>query len=272
MRKSRSAAREVLAIVSSCFLFSTTLEAATAVDTELVIMVDAQTSSVSDFDLIIESAARLFERPSLQDAVMNGLTGKMAASVMLFNAPGESMQVSWTELSSVSDFQNFASSVRLISYPNAGGNVNYATAISTGSAQLAGNAFTGTNRQITIIDDATGFYAANATGTKAARDAALASNVDVINAIAFDAQYTETAINNFYTTNVVGGGGTVAVVSTPQGGQKSAQQIALVETGIVGTATSPTAVATAAYLETVPEPSVLLLSGLGAVFLLRRRR
>ena len=258
-------------VVVTAINFSRIAHAAVAVDTELVILVDAQTYSRSDFDLIIDSAARMFEQPSLQDAVMNGLTGKMAASVILYNISGESVRVPWTQLVSTMDFQNFANSVRQISYPNAGGNINYATAISTASSQIAANGYSGTNRQITIIDDATGFYEAGATATRAARDTALSSNVDVINAIAFDAQYRESAVSNFYRANIASPSGTVSVVSTPQGGPKTAAQLLMIQTEIEGTAAQPTVAATALHLQTVPEPSIGLLSICGLLLTLRRQ-
>ncbi len=244
---------------------------AIAVDTELVLMVDAQTYSQSDFDLILDSVARSFENQTFQNAVLNGQTGKMAASVFLFNMPGEQVGIPWMELSSAQDMNFFAQNIRSILYPNSGGNVNYATAISTGASQLNGNNFTGTNRQITLIDDATGFWPADPIGTRFARDAALASGVDVINAIAFDAQYNELAVSEFYNNNFVSPGSQTAVVSTPQGGSKSSSQINTVITAVTGTVSSPTIAATGS-ITAVPEPSALAMAGLSSLLVLRRRR
>ncbi len=242
---------------------------AAAVDTELVLLVDAQTYSQSDFTLILESIASSFEQQAFQEAVLGGTLGKMAASVILFNAPGEQVRVPWVQLSSTLDLNNFAQSVRAIGYPNAGGNISYSSAINTAASQLASNQFQGSTRQITIIDDATGFWAADPNGTLAARNAALATSADVINAIVFDAQYSESAVNSFYGNNVVSpGGGNLAVVSTPQGGNKSLAQIQSVISSVVGTVSQPTVVATAS----VPESSSLILLGLGSFVAFRRRR
>jgi Protein of unknown function (DUF1194) len=241
---------------------------AASVDTELVLLVDAQTYSQSDFVLILESIASSFEQQAFQDAVIHGSLGKMAASVILFNAPGEQIGVSWIELSSTLDLDNFAQSVRAIGYPNAGGNVSYSSAITTAAAQLASNQFTGTTRQITLIDDATGFWAADAAATLAARNAALATSADVINAIVFDAQYSEGAVQNFYNNSVVSPGGNLAVVSTPQGGPKTLSQIQSVIASVTGTVSQPTVTATAA----IPESSSLVLLGLGSLIAFRRRR
>lgn len=241
---------------------------AAAVDTELVLLVDAQTYSQSDFTLILESIAKSFEQQAFQEAVLHGSLGKMAASVILFNAPGEQVRVPWIELSSTLDLNNFAQSVRAIGYPNAGGNISYSSAINTAAAQLASNQFQGTTRQITIIDDATGFWAADPAGTLAARNAALATSADVINAIVFDAQWSESAVTSFYSNVVSPGTGNLAVVSTPQGGNKTVSQIQSVITSVVGTVSQPTVVATAA----VPESSSLILLGLGSFVAFRRRR
>lgn len=249
------------------------IAAATAVDTELVLLVDSQTYSQTDFDLILESTARTFEQQAFQDAVLNGATGKMAASVLLFNANGERVGIPWMELSSRSDLQNFAQSVRAITNPNVGGNVNYASAITTAANQLDWNFFTGTVRQITLIDDATGFYAANPGATQAARNAALASSADIINAIVFDAQYSESAVTNFYNANVVSPGGTLSVVSSPQGGPKTAGQIEGIVTSVTGTTAAPTIEATTQFVASaVPEPSSAALLVLGSLLVVRRRR
>lgn len=236
-----------------------------------MLLVDAQTYSQNDFNLILESVASSFEQPSFQDAVINGQTGKMAASVWLYNLSGEQVGLSWTELTNVADMVSFAQSVRSIAYPNGGGNVSYASALTTAANELATNNYTGSIRQVTLIDDATGFWAADASGTQAARNAALASGVDVINAIAFDAQWQESTVTGFYNANFVSPGGNVSVVSSPQGGPKSAAQIDAIITAVSGNIMVPTMTATKA-VNVVPEPSSLTLIGLGSLLALRRRR
>ncbi|MES2438266.1 MAG: DUF1194 domain-containing protein [Verrucomicrobiota bacterium] len=268
--KSKSFPKRVLGhplLVVAAAMFGSPCEAA-AVDTELVLLVDAQTYSQSDFILILDSIASSFEQQAFQDAVIHGSLGKMAATVILFNAPGEQVGTPWIELSSNLDLNNFAQSVRAIAYPNQGGNVSYSTAISTAAAQLDSNQFTGTTRQITMIDDATGFYEAGAAATLAARNAALATSADVINAIVFDAQYRESAVQAFYNANIVSPGGALSVVSTPQGGAKTSLQIQSVISSVVGTVSQPTVAATAA----VPESSSSILLGLGSLLAFRRRR
>lgn len=238
------------------------------VDTELVILVDAQTYSASDFNLIIENVAQSFERQDFIDSVMNGIYGKMATSVMLYNLSGQQVATTWTELSTPQQFASFAQTVRSITYPNRGGNVSYAAAITAATNSINSSSFVGTTQQITLIDDATGFYSADPAGTLAARNSALAAGVDLINAIVFDAAYRETEIANFYNTNVVNQPGGVTLVSSPQGGPKSSLDLSQISASITTQISEPTIAISA-----VPEPSGFLFMGaamlIGAGF--RRR-
>ena len=244
---------------------------AVSVDTELVVLVDAQASPSSNFGLILEGVAQAFEQQTFIDSVTNGPFGSIAATVVLFNSgSGEAIGIPWMELSSSSDLQNFATSVRNITNPNIGGNVNYASAIATGAAQIASTAFEGTLRQLTVVDDGTGFFAANPSATQSARDAALASSVDVINAVVFDAAFRENAVSNFYNDNIVGGGGALELVANPERQNNAPEVTAAIEVAITETVSQPTIDSNA--LNSVPEPSVSLLSGLAAFALLIRRR
>lgn len=250
-------------LVAACSVY--TAAEASNVDTELVILVDAQTYSQSDFNLILEGVASSFEQPDFYTSVTLGGFGKIASSVMLFNVPGEQVGVTWTELTTQQDFFNFAQSVRNIAYPNTGGNVSYASALTSAAAHFNASPSDGTVQQITLIDDATGFWQVNPGATQAARDGALASGVDVINAMVFDAAYQETAVTNYYNANIVSPNGTVAVVSTPQGGPKSNAEISLATQAISATVAGPT-------LQAVPEPSSSLLMVLSGSLLLGYRR
>ncbi|MEK7950920.1 PEP-CTERM sorting domain-containing protein [Luteolibacter soli] len=237
------------------------------VDTELLILVDAQTYSQSDFNLILDNVAKTFESPSFYAAVtQGGVYGKMASSVMLYNLPTNPVAITWRELTTQQDFFNFANSVRSIAYPNVGWGVSYAAALTSAAASIAASPSNGTTQQITIIDDATGFYQADPAGTKAARNAALASGVDVINAMVFDAAYQEAAVNSFYQANIVSPNGTVSVVSSPQGGPKANSDLNLISGAVQTSVAGPT-------ISAVPEPNTVMALGLaGAAFLMRRRR
>ncbi len=241
------------------------------VDSEIVILVDAQTSSLSDFDLILDGVARTFEQQSFIDTVAAGANGSIAASLVLFNNGNtQTIEIAATQLSSAADLQNFATSVRNVTRSNQGGNVDYAGAIAAGAAEIASSAFEGTVRQLTLIDDGTGFFEANPGSTRAARDTALASSVDVINSVVFDAEFQEQRVTDFYEENIVGAvsgaNGTVAVIGSPQGGTRPQAALDAIEESIQTQLASPTTNA-------VPEPSsALYLLTMAGVILFRRKR
>lgn len=241
--------------------FAASESLATQVDTELVILVDAQTYSASDFNLIIENVAQSFERQDFIDSVMNGIYGKMATSVMLYNLSGQQVATTWAELSTPQQFASFAQTIRGINYPNRGGNVSYAAALTAATQSINSSSFVGTTKQITLIDDATGFYSASPAATLAARNSAVASGVHLINAIVFDAAYRENEISNFYNTNVVNQPGGLRLVSSPQGGPKSSLDLSNISASISDNISEPTMAISA-----VPEPNGFLLMGASVLF------
>ena len=121
------------------------------VDTELVILVNAQTAPTSDFDYIMEGVAQTFEQQSFIDSVVAGPHAKISAMVLFFNAnggAGEVVGIPWMELSSAADMQTFADNARAVAAPSLGWNVNYASAITEGAAQLASSVYQGSLRQM----------------------------------------------------------------------------------------------------------------------------
>ena len=240
------------------------------VDTELVVLVDTAADS-SDFDLIIESVARSFEQQSFIDSVAAGANGSIAASLILFNVSNnESVSVSipWMELSSAADLQNFANTVRGVQRLNVG-NVSYANAIAEGAAEIASSVFEGTTSQLTVIDDGSGFFEAQPAATRAARDVALASSVDVINAIVFDVAFQVNTVENYYNDNVVGGlNGSVVAIDSPQGGPKPLEDLDAIEDAISFQITD----STVTNVSAVPEPSSSLLLIASSLGLLARRK
>ncbi|RYD62333.1 MAG: DUF1194 domain-containing protein [Verrucomicrobiaceae bacterium] len=240
------------------------------VDTELLILVDAQTYSQSDFNLILDNVAKSFESNAFYTAVtQGGVYGKIASSVMLYNLPTNPVAITWTELTTQQDFLNFATSIRNIANPNTGWGVSYAAALTSATNHMNASPSNGTVQQITIIDDATGFYQADPAATNAARNAALASGVDVINAMVFDAAWQEATVNNFYQNNVISPGtGSVTVVSSPQGGPKPNNDLTLITSGIQTTVAGPAM----AHAAAVPEPTAPMAFGLAGIFALMLRR
>ena len=254
------------------YLCSGTMIAA-PVDSEIVILVDSQTFSEASFDLILDGVAQAFEQQSFIDSVAGGPFGSIAASVMVFAAGGTSTAIPWMELSSAGDLQTFATSVREIAQPNSFGTISYVDAISAGAASIASSTVEGTVQSITLIEDG-GFFLFSDTGAQiqAARDAALASGVDVINSVIFNADGREAAIQNYYDANVVSGGenGQAAVIGGSSFGAPSGELGDAIQEGIVASVTQPTVDSN--ELASVPEPSVSFLGALSGLALLVRRR
>ena len=263
----------ILALVVSAVSMSR-VESAQDVVSELVILVDAQAGN--DFDLIQESVAQAFEQQEIIDAVSAG--NGIATSVVYFNrqnnnGPNNSLQneeivIPWAELSSVSDLQNFAALIRSLNNPNGFGNVNYASAIVTANEILAASTVQGSRRQITIIDDGSGFFPANPAATQAAATQALADSTDVINALVFGLDQPQVA-QDFFEDNVVGSTGEVEVLPARVNGGAQTLDPAIVTDSIVQS------IASDFVLESfsIPEPSPALLVGIClAIFGLRRVR
>jgi Protein of unknown function (DUF1194)/PEP-CTERM motif len=241
---------------------------ASNVDTEIVILVDAKTGPAGDFTLLLESVAASFERQSFYTAVSQGAYGKISASVMLFNhsnSTGQSIGIPWMELTSQQDLLNFAQSVRGLTRGPQTGTTNYATALTAAANYINTPTSVGTNSQISIIDDASSFSAANAATVLAARNAALASGVDIINAMVIDGGAQAATINTFYQANIISSTGTVNVLTNAANGAKSAATIASINAGSNTAISGPT-------ITVVPEPSSLLLLALGSICLVRRQR
>lgn len=246
------------------------------VDSEIIILVDGQTFSQAGFDFILEGVAQAFEQQSFIDSVASGSVGSIAASVSIFNSTGTSTAIPWIELSSASDLQGFADSVRDVALPPSFGPISYVDAISSAAASIATSATEGALRQVTIVEDGSFFFFDDtAAEIRAERDAALASSADVINAVVFNAAGAArtAAIDDFYTENVVGGepGGEVDVIGGSFFGAPASPVIAeAIQSSIVATITQPTVDAGA--LTVVPESSTAFLGVFSLATLMVRRR
>ena len=268
----RSRSLKTLSVLALSCAGSASLMAA-SVDSEIVILVDGQTFSNSSFDLILDGVAQAFEQQSFIDSVASGPFGAVAASVLVFGATGTTTAVPWLELSDASQFQDFADSVRSITAPPSFGFVSYVDAIAAGTASIAASASEGTVSQISIIEDGS-FFLFSDTGaeTRAARDSALASGVDVINSVIYNAAGRQTAIQNYYDANVVSGGanGDADVIGGSVFGAPNPVVAAVIEDEIIENLTQPTIDANA--LAAVPEPSSAFLGAFSCLLLLARRR
>ena len=245
---------------------------AAPVDSEILVLVDGQTFSQNSFDMMLNGVAAAFEQQSFIDSVTGGPNGTIAASIMIFGSSGTSTAVSWMEMSSAADLQAFATSVRNIVPPFSFGRISYVDAIVAGAASIANSASQGTVRQLTILEDGGAFNFSN-TGAEiqAARDAALANDVDVINSVVFNGAGREDLIQEYYEANIVSGGenGQVTVIGESAFGAPGGALQDSIEESIASTV-SQTTIDTNALA--VPEPSTALLGALSGLALLVRRR
>lgn len=260
---------QVLTLSVAC----STAAFAAPVDSEILILVDGQTFSNASFDLMLEGVAQAFEQQSFIDSVTGGPFGSIAASVMVFGSGGTTTAVSWMELSNATELQNFATSVRSITPPPSFGTISYVDAISSGAASIAASTAEGTFKQISIIEDG-GFFLFSDTGAEvqAARDAALAGGVDVINSVVYNAAGREAVIQNYYDANVVSGGqgGEVDVIGGSNFGAPGGALAENIEANISSNLSQPTIDSN--NLASVPEPSAAFLGALSCLALLTRRR
>ena len=246
---------------------------AAPVDSEVVILVDGQTFSNSSFDLMLEGVAQAFEQQSLIDSLTEGPYGVIAASVMVFSDAGTSTAIPWMEMSSVEDLQSFATSVRSVPRPFSLGRISYVNAITEAAASIASSTAEGVIQQVTILEDGGHFYFSdNGEQIQEARDAALASGVDVINSVIYNAAGREDLIQDYYDANVVNGGenGKATVIGGSSFGDPGEVLAATIQENIVASVSQPTIDSNA--LSAVPEPSVFLLGALAGFVLLARRR
>ncbi|GHC64846.1 DUF1194 domain-containing protein [Roseibacillus persicicus] len=263
-------ASKTLASAFSVLALSVTAMAA-PVDSEILILVDGQTFSQNSFDLMMEGVAQAFEQQGFIDSVASGPYGKIASSVLIFNANGTSTAIPWMEMSSSSDLQTFANAVRNVSAPFSFGGISYVDAISSGAASIASSTFEGTLSQMTVIEDGGFFlFSDGPSEVQAARDTALSSGVDVINSVVYNAAGRQAAIESYYESNVVSGGvnGEVAVVGSIPFVNPSPAVSAAIQSSIANSVTNPTIAAAQA----VPEPSSMLLVSLSGLAMLSRRR
>jgi hypothetical protein len=243
------------------------------VDSELVLLVDITPRGLNarEFDLVMESYATAFTSAQVLDSIQAGTYGRIAVSLMLYgNSSTQQVGIPWMMIGNASEAEQFAALARGVTRPFSIGSPSISAAVQ--AAALSFGTETGgvangfeSAAQIIEVAAATVPTGPSATGVTAARDSALASGVDLINAVTLGNRAA--AIEGYYATNLIGGeaGGVVATSSSSAINGGLANLLgAQVSTSIDGGA--------AASISAVPEPSAALglLSGL-ALLLVRRR-
>ena len=266
----RSTATGLLALSLSCV--PAQMARAEAVDTELLLLVDISTPGLTpgNFDKLISGYASAFSSTEVLDSIQSGATGKIAVAMMFFgNAGTQETAVPWMSISNASDAAQFASYLTDLSRPFSFGASEPGLALAAATQMFGletGAAENGFDSATQIIEiAATG--TANTLGGSTARDNALASGVDLINAISVGALAGIT--ENYYAQNVIGSEiEGVAATSGTSSTNKNTLTTSLMSVMAASTTTGATISVTA-----VPEPQAPLLfaSALGLGLLFRRR-
>jgi hypothetical protein len=243
------------------------------VDSELVLLVDITPRGLNrgEFDLVMESYATAFTSSQVLDSIQAGTYGRIAVSLMFYgNASTQQVGIPWMMIGSATEAEQFAALARGVTRPFSIGSPSISAAVQAASLSFgtetggADNGFE-SSTQIIEVAAATVPTGPSAAGVTAARDSALASGVDLINAMTLGNRAA--AIESYYATNLIGGeaGGVVATStsSTVDGGLAS-----LLGSHVSGSIDG----GASASISAVPEPSAALglLSGL-ALLLVRRR-
>lgn len=246
---------------------------ATAVDVELVLLVDASTNgtTAAEFSNLLNAYATTFTSSQVLDSIQSGGHGRIAVSLQFYGgATTPQVGIPWMSIGNATEAATFASLVQNLTRPATAGRslvapgLNFATQTFGTETGGSSNGFEST---LQIIDVVATTVPTNATTTvvRAAGDAAIASGVDVINAVALGGATRTAAIANYFQANVVDS----AVVGLPATVSTSVLNRNLLATNVAGIY----AANLSASVTAIPEPSV----GFGVasticLILLRRKR
>ncbi len=236
------------------------------VDAELVLLVDnSVVVDATDFGELLEGYAQAFESGAIIDSLQTGVDG-IAASLILFGDVGtEVVAVPWMHITDSGTAGDFADAIRGVTQPAGGFFSSIATGLEFATEQFgsetgnSGNGFESKVQAINLTTETVIFPAEGPGVVVAARDAALADGVDVINGITVGT-FLAAESTTFYETNVVAGiaGGVSGGVENSSNG---ASLPTVATTSLAGQ-----------IINMVPEPGTLMLLFLGVWPVVLRRR
>lgn len=246
---------------------------AETVDSEMVLLVDITRPGLSttQFNQLMDGYATAFTSSQVLDSIQSGQYGRIAVSMMFYgNSSTQIVGIPWMEIGNLTQAQQFATLARSLAMPFSVSSADLGTALTTASMSFGsetGYADNGFQSVVQTIEIASAKAQPAGTGTVTATSsaAALASGVDLINGVALGNQAS--AIDNFYTNNVIGSTipGVLATSTT------SAINGALAST-ISGLMNDTVQTGATLSVTAVPEPSSLLGLIPATLLLLRRRR
>lgn len=245
---------------------------ATAVDSELVLLVDITDRGLNkhEFEDVMQGYASAMTSSKVLDSIGSGATGKIAVSLVFYgNSLTHVVGIPWMMISSAAEAQQFATIARGLSRPVSITSPSIDTALDFAANHFGtetGGKSNGFESAVQIIEVAAASLPIfpNPGAVQDARDDALASGVEVINAVALGNSTRD--IKNFLEDNVVGG--ELAGVEGSATSSKVNNSLANFLASDLAKSVKDGGTASTA----VPEPSSLLLGAAGMLLLLRRRR
>lgn len=271
-RKSRrSFARAVLA--GSLLSLLPSAVSAEAVDSEIVLLVDITRPGLSNtqFNQLMNGYATAFSSTQVMDSIQSGSYGRIAVSMMFYgNSSTQLVGIPWMMIGNMTQAQQFAALARNLTMPFSVSTANVGAAITAATLSFGtetGGTSNGFESTVQMIEVATAKNQPNntASSTRASSSGALASGVDVINALALGNQAN--AINNFYTANVIGStlsGVTPTSTTSPLNGTLASTVSSMLSETVQTGAT--------ASINAVPEPGAFFGLIPATLILLKRRR
>ncbi|GAA5482817.1 DUF1194 domain-containing protein [Haloferula sargassicola] len=170
------------------------------VDLELALVTDTSGSiDTTEFDLQLDGYAQAFRNSQLHSAISGGL----AVSLIYFDSSA-GVGIPWTVLTGAADALAFADLLDNFIRPSSGG-TNPAAGINLATSEIFGNNIESSRQVIDVSGDGDGDPTADA----AARDAALAAGVDVINGLPI--LDGSTTLEQYYIDNIQGGSGAFTI-------------------------------------------------------------
>lgn len=242
------------------------------VHSELLFLVDVSRSVNSgQYSTLINSIAQTFESSSVIDSLTFGGTTSVAASLVFWSASDQQeIAVPWLQISDLASAQQFANLVSAAVRPFTGAGspasaLNFATTLFGTETGGVSNGFESARQSITLIGGSRESAPGTEADVAAARDSALAAGVDQISAITTNGRVGR---NDYYRDNVLGaapGGQASITEANLNGDPRAAFEETFIFSGTEGAPEPPT-------ITSVPEPSSMLLLGLGGLGLAMRRR